>query len=254
MYRIFTEQEGNKLWLSAPKDKDATWETLYTIKLTKKERFAKKFSTLSFAEKFIKEALSGGKEFYEEYDKKASDPNYRGFMWKVMTNWSNGRKYVLPRELVSTVWQIEAIHDTARLTHDELCKIACTFLREQDCVLIANQPTCYANGENPDAIGFHTSRECHVVEVKTSRADFLSDKNKHFRTNPEFGMGVMRWYMCEPELIKPDELPENWGLVYAHNGMRDIIVKAKPQQNNIKAEMDYLYNTARRGIGGKDRL
>jgi hypothetical protein len=253
MYRIFTEQDGKKLWLSAPKSSDGYFHgEVYRIKLTDKQRFAKKFSTLDFANEFMADVLTGGKEYYEQRDKKMADPNFKGYLSEEYEEYFNRKNYALPRELVCIEWQIEAIHNLEKLTHDQLCKIACTFLRERDCVLIANQPTGYANGENPDAIGFHTSRECHVVEVKTSRADFLSDKNKYFRANPEFGMGVMRWYMCEPELIKQDELPDDWGLVYAYNEVRDIIVEAKPQKSNIHAEMDYLYNTARRGIGGKD--
>ena len=249
MYRIFTEQDGKKLWLSAPKKQtEYSYSEIRLISLIDTPGRAKKFATKESAQSFIQEILTGGKEYFEARE---SLPRWHSktFDTRFSLDW---KEYSLPEELASTIWQTEAIHDVEKLTHDQLCKIACTFLRERECVLIANQPTCYANNENPDAIGFHTSRECHVVEVKTSRADFLSDKNKYFRANPEFGMGVMRWYMCEPELIKPDELPDNWGLVYVQNGVREIIVEAKPQQRNIEAELDLLYQTARRGIGGKD--
>jgi hypothetical protein len=29
-------------------------------------------------------------------------------------------------------------------------------------------------------------------------------------------MGQFRYFMCEPGTIRPDELPERWGLLYAH--------------------------------------
>lgn len=249
MYRIFTEQDGKKLWLSAPKKQtEYSFSEIRLISISEKPGSAKKFATKESAQSFIREILTGGKEYFEARES-ISGWGSRTFDNRFSLDY---KPYSLPKELISVVWDIEAIHNTKALSHDQICKIGCTFLKERGCNLVTNQPYCYANSESPDAIGFHTSYESHLVEAKTSKADFLSDKNKYFRINPEFGMGVMRWYMCEPGVIKPDELPENWGLVYVQNGVREIIVEAKPQERNLKAELDFLYQTARRGIGGKD--
>jgi hypothetical protein len=71
-----------------------------------------------------------------------------------------------------------------------------------------------ALGEIPDAIGWKYS-DSYLVECKATRSDFLSDGKKWFRRHPEYGMGNYRYYLCPPDLIKPKELPECWGLLYA---------------------------------------
>ena len=42
----------------------------------------------------------------------------------------------------------------------------------------------------------------------------LSDKKKIFRREPEFGMGCYRLYLCPPEIIKEENLPDGWGLLW----------------------------------------
>lgn len=55
-----------------------------------------------------------------------------------------------------------------------------------------------------------------VIEVKTSHADFLNDTKKKCRSKEYKNLwcGNVRWYLCPDGVIKPDELPENWGLLY----------------------------------------
>lgn len=72
-----------------------------------------------------------------------------------------------------------------------------------------------------------------VVEVKTSRSDFLRDKNKICRQNPIEGIGNFRWYFAPKGLIKEDELPENWGLAEAdENGKYVHLVKIAAYQES----------------------
>lgn len=163
------------------------------------------------------------------------------------------QKHVITKEITSIDWEVEAIHDETMLTHDELCKAACTFLRDQKCNLIVNQPGALCNDESPDAIGFQHYSLSHLVEAKTSRSDFFCDAKKPFRMHPYLGVGGYRWFICEPELIRADELPEHWGLVYATKGQRTIVKDAEWQDRNTAAEMYLLYQTARRGLGGRDK-
>ena len=57
-----------------------------------------------------------------------------------------------------------------------------------------------------------------VIEVKTSHADFLNDKKKFSRSERAeklgYQMGNYRYYLCPEGIIKEDELPEGWGLLY----------------------------------------
>jgi len=69
--------------------------------------------------------------------------------------------------------------------------------------------------EIPDAIGW-ISGSSFLIECKASRSDFLRDKTKRSRKFSEIGLGNYRFYMAEPNLIKPEELPEGWGLLEVH--------------------------------------
>lgn len=63
------------------------------------------------------------------------------------------------------------------LTHDELCQIACRFLKNNGFKVAFHDRfiAAVATGEQPDAIGFRNLASC-LIEVKCSRADFLADK------------------------------------------------------------------------------
>lgn len=175
------------------------------------------------------------------------EPSYE-FRWG-----SRNQEHVVTEDIASVNWEIEALHDETRLSHDELCKAACAFLREKNCSIVVNQPAALCNDESPDAIGFHGYNESHLVEAKTSKADFFADKYKLFRINPERGVGTYRWFICEPYLIGVAEVPSNWGLIYATKGQRKVVKDPEWQERNIAAEMYLLYQTARRGLGGRDK-
>ncbi len=110
---------------------------------------------------------------------------------------------------------------TGRFTHAALCAIAARWLRLPNsrgghgCQVALCEPrTGYLAGEIPDAIGFRVSMPgagSVVVECKTSRGDFLADAKKPHRAAE--GMGLYRYYLCPEGIIKPDEVPDRWGLL-----------------------------------------
>ncbi|KQE19810.1 adenylosuccinate synthase [Acinetobacter pittii] len=111
----------------------------------------------------------------------------------------------------------------SKLTHRQLCEIGAKFLKRPEsanghgCHFTIIEPSCY--GENPDVFGVRHGIHSHgigtfLLEAKTSRADFLADRFKPHRLNPELGMGKYRYYICPTGLIKTEELPEKWGLIY----------------------------------------
>lgn len=69
------------------------------------------------------------------------------------------------------------------------------------------------SGEIPDIIAFRSGISI-LIEVKTSRNDFIQDQKKPFRQKSELGMGNYRFYCCPKGLIKVNELKPNWGLLY----------------------------------------
>lgn len=106
------------------------------------------------------------------------------------------------------------------MNHRELCEVGARFLKRPEsanghgCHFTVIEAACY--GENPDVFGVrHGHGICtFLLEAKTSRSDFLADRSKPHRINPEKGMGKYRYYICPTGLIKPEELPDKWGLIY----------------------------------------
>ena len=72
-------------------------------------------------------------------------------------------------------------------------------------------------GECPDVIGWRDGHSI-LIECKVSRSDYLADRKKKFRAKPEMGMGDARLFLAPPGVIRPDELPQGWGLLVAEDG------------------------------------
>ena len=76
------------------------------------------------------------------------------------------------------------------MTHRELCKLGAKYMYKNGTIPF-NTPkyvVCELErvGECPDVYGFAFTQ---LIEVKVSRSDFLSDKKKEWRINPEIGLG-----------------------------------------------------------------
>jgi hypothetical protein len=106
------------------------------------------------------------------------------------------------------------------MTHAKLVKHAeAWLLNTKGCAFVFTELVTYV-GETPDAIGFRDMGVSMLVECKVSRSDFMADINKHHRKEPAAGMGSYRFYMCPEGLLKPEDLPPRWGLVYVYEGGR----------------------------------
>lgn len=100
-------------------------------------------------------------------------------------------------------------------THKDIVEIAYKWvLKNASCGVAFKELSCVATGEIADVIGFGAWDRSVLVEVKTSRSDFLADKKKSFRIESHKGMGSVRYYCCPKGLIGKDELPTGWGLLY----------------------------------------
>jgi hypothetical protein len=108
------------------------------------------------------------------------------------------------------------------VTHGELVQHAMVWLKDgRNCRVALSRIA--PGAECPDAIGFFlqpiAGRDVGyewasvLIECKTSRADFIADSSKPFRVQPETGMGRYRYFLAPKGLLKPDELPQGWGLL-----------------------------------------
>ncbi len=95
--------------------------------------------------------------------------------------------------------------------HDNLVAIAAEWLKAQRCsVVLTELPTSAL--ERPDAIGWQATQSI-LVECKVTRADFRADAAKLFRLAPENGVGLVRYFLTPPGLIRVEELSAKWGLL-----------------------------------------
>ncbi len=91
-----------------------------------------------------------------------------------------------------------------------------------------------------------------IIEVKVSRSDFLRDKNKICRKKKEYACGNYRYYLTPKGLIKPEDLPENWGLLEYNEGKIVEIVHPLPILTYNYSDLCMLTSIMRReGIKNK---
>ncbi len=134
------------------------------------------------------------------------------------------------------------------MTHSELIEVAVRWLRgTARCSVVL--PEAQGGHEIPDAIGWSRSgRVSTLVECKTTRADFLRDRRKWHR-RVGLAIGQQRYFLALPGIIKPEDLPDGWGLLEAHaSGARRFVrvVVRLPRLTQINPdvtlrEVPYLY-------------
>lgn len=142
--------------------------------------------------------------------------------------------------------------------HKDLCKLACVWLQRgkaqysHGCEFAVSE---VGNGhEIADAIGFKDIPDHSLgynsvlIEVKVSRSDFLADSKKKHRVYGANSLGDLRYYMVPEGLIKPDEVPYGWGLLYVNE--RGHVL---PQKGVAKIYKD-MYKKVNTNDKGKDYL
>lgn len=134
-------------------------------------------------------------------------------------------------------------------THEDLVEIAARWLQNHHrCGLVITEMGSGC-AECPDAIGWVSGGMSHLVECKTSRSDFLADRDKWFR-NEQYGndhaMGNFRWYLTPPGLVQPCEIKGQWGLIEVHGRSVREIVPAHAYHDERRHECVLLTSAVRR--------
>ena len=116
------------------------------------------------------------------------------------------------------------------MTHAELVERAEQWLKRMGCPIVFAEMVTL-NTEVPDAIGWRNSgRESFMVECKASRSDFLADKHKAHRWEGARAVGGYRYYMTPAGLVKPEEVPERWGLLWCHAKTVELVRGKHPRR------------------------
>lgn len=133
------------------------------------------------------------------------------------------------------------------MTHAELVERAERWLRKSRGCQVVVTRGCMMALEQPDALGFNASGFTTLVECKASRGDFLRDQHKWHRRG--VGMGNRRYYLTPAGLVKPEEVPEGWGLLHAAGKIIRVVkdVESRPDRNWIE-EMRHLLAQFRRPV------
>jgi len=111
-------------------------------------------------------------------------------------------------------------------SHFDLVELSRIWLAKRCPVVVTEIQS--SGRERPDALGFDNKGSV-LIECKVSRDDFWSDKRKPARLYPDWGLGIYRYYMCPHGLIKVDELPDKWGLLY----VKDDRVRCKKKAESF---------------------
>lgn len=134
------------------------------------------------------------------------------------------------------------------MTHEDLVKRAVAWLRKASRIHgacgVAVPELVSVCSESPDAIGWRAGGFSVMVECKVSRSDFFADQKKG---RQDRGVGSYRYYLCEPGIIRPEDLPPYWGLLYCRGSRITIEIEAPVNQNrNLQGELAMMYSLLRR--------
>lgn len=157
------------------------------------------------------------------------------------------------------------------MTHHELCLRAAEWLHADfntkarteaargtgnayqipSCRWVAVEMVCVGSPCHPDVFGWGdgtgTGFAGVQIEVKMSHSDFLADRKKAFRDDSYFDLGYVKYYCCPQGVIKPDELPDEVGLLYENGGVIEV-VRVAPCRKDRKPpyEVPFLASVMRR--------
>ena len=134
------------------------------------------------------------------------------------------------------------------MTHAKLVEAAIAWLRRYRCGIVLSEQGC-TSGEMPDAIGWKGKNHSVLAECKLSRADFLADREKQWRADPEVALGCERYYVAPRGLLRAEEMPGGWGLLELYG--REMLVSRKSKRNlrcpgGLMNEMNLLLASLRR--------
>ena len=132
------------------------------------------------------------------------------------------------------------------MTHKELVKRAALWLKNnQNCsVVICERATRCS--ETPDALGFLNGSSSILIEAKSSRSDFLADKNKYFRKMPEYGVGDERYFFVSDGVILDTDDVGEWGIVQCTGKQCRVKKKSGKFESHKRNEISMLTSMIRR--------
>jgi len=179
--------------------------------------------------------------------------------------------------------QFSLLEDSPKIkestSHYQLCKQTAEWaLRKKGDIALWEYDG--GSSEKPDVLLFH-GHTSYLYEIKMSRADFRADSHKEARTKWKFKgywagsrihkgyekfvlqwknyspelyyieaphLGMYRYYVCPSGLIKPEEIPDGWGLYWVKNGRYYQKKKSGKFRRNLYQENILLVSALRKNL------
>lgn len=132
--------------------------------------------------------------------------------------------------------------------HKALKRLALHWLKERVVDLVANEVKFKNTKSIADAVGINLKRkEIRIIEVKATKEDFKRDHKLFDEQNTYYNHAHYSYLMCPEGIIKKEEVPEGYGLLWVDDYDGIKLVK-RPNKNNNKLKTTFqttLKRTAR---------
>lgn len=137
-----------------------------------------------------------------------------------------------------------------KISHKQLCIEGARWLNKKASNIyyrsqfVCVELSCQGTREIPDVLGLRPYGPV-MIEVKTSRSDFLKDFTKPQRMDGSKPLGTYNFYLAPEGIIKAEEVPENWGLL-EWDGKRVKEVSDPQKVENDTEALIYVYHSVLR--------
>ncbi|MFD2168488.1 hypothetical protein [Tumebacillus lipolyticus] len=89
-----------------------------------------------------------------------------------------------------------------------------------------------------------------AYEVKVSRSDFLHEIKHQEKRQQALALSNQYFFVVPKGLVKPEEVPEECGLIYVDGNQRARVVKQAPMRETAPPDWGFLCSIARRSQTG----
>ena len=128
--------------------------------------------------------------------------------------------------------------------HKWLKKLALTFLKEKGMNIVCKETPI--GKYSADALGLNMRRkEIRIIEAKQSRGDFLKAKCKLQNDAGYYLYAHYTYIICPENLIKPEEVASNIGLLYAKiDDTVEVVKRPVKNTHRLKSLFDTVLRNA----------
>jgi len=135
-------------------------------------------------------------------------------------------------------------------THAALVQRAARWLaKTRKSVVVVTECSAFCANLVPDALGWTARGASTLVECKTSISDFYADRGKPSHRSGRL-VGRERYYLTPRGLLKPELVPDPWGLLEVRGSIVRIIKPATVCETDMLHELAIILAETRRVASG----